>query len=124
MLASLREHLIELNEQLFSVLTLRQALVSQIREQKNSAWSPERERFIFSRYVKATPDYNVKQDLIYSLIIEQQAGQGYPRWSEGEHLTHAPTQLEQQLNPLLLLERDLASFQNLKLKPEIKEQIL
>ena len=123
MLPHLRSQLDLINEQLFQLLDSRAALVEKIQSEKKVSWDPERELSVFGEYTSNYPQNSLKEDLIYSLLIESQAQSfGYPRWSEGDHLKNeTPKNIQSMLNPVLLRMRNESEYQALDLIDDYKK---
>jgi len=126
-ITSLRSDLFELTSTLISMINSRRDIVSSIQENKKTlnlgAFDVVREKTIFTNLKPKLVDFSNKELLALSLMIESQAGDLYPHWSEGEHLNEAAALIEQQINPVLLLILNPASFKMLDLKREYKEII-
>lgn len=117
MLGQLREQLELINRSLFQSLDKRIEVIEKIQSLKQISWDPSREIKVFKDFSKNYPQNNLKQDLVYSLLIESQAEAfGYPRWSEGDHLALGRAEsISQMINPILLRIRNESEYQALDL---------
>lgn len=123
-LKDLRSDLEKVNQEIFSLFSKREKIVSLIQNLKRTTWDPKREHelfLIFSNEKKSFSDA-----LIFSLLIEKQArhsGDGYPKWSDGIHLIDGIQKSSDMINPILLKFQSPAEYEKLKLKKEYLEQI-
>jgi len=126
-LEELRQSLEDVNSEFFSLLARRQKLVNQIQELKKSedVWDPRREYALFSRYCYENTHFDLKQDFLFSYLIESQAQASgrYPAWSCGEHLHKVKQGLNYQLNPILLWLRDRKTYCELALNAEYEKKL-
>tara|TARA_Y100000031_G_C8007772_1_gene286658 strand:- start:74 stop:451 length:378 start_codon:yes stop_codon:yes gene_type:complete len=106
-----------LNREIFQAIEKRAVIVEKIQNQKKISWDPSREIKVFKNYIEQNPQNSLKQDLVYSLLIETQVEAfGYPRWSEGDHLkSNSAQSINQMLNPVLLRMRNESEYQALEL---------
>lgn len=122
-LTELRQQLLELNQDLFSLIERRRDIVAQIQAQKLSTETPwqfydyEREKGLFSTLRPWLERLDAQERLAFSLLMETQAHapMHYPAWSEGVHLSELPLQVHHRTNPLLLALLVPELFQSLRL---------
>jgi chorismate mutase len=125
-LDSLRSELNQLNYQMVDLLAKRKQMVHQIQEEKihlgKPVFSPARENELFKKFQEQLQSLSVKELLIFSLVIEEDAhsfSSSYPAWSEGEHLQNdSSNNLAEQINPILLKVILPGEFEKLSLKAD------
>lgn len=126
-LAQYREALLQLNAQVFLLISERRALSLKVQELKEVAgryshFDPERERDLFQQMASEMKDLTVKELLAFSLIMEDQATAmapgSYPTWSAGVHLESQSQELSGMINPLLLKTTHPKLFERLKLNAD------
>lgn len=125
----LRNQLFRCNQELFKTLGQRAALVSEIQNLKENSgefflWDFEREYQLFKSFTGEFPE-ELKLDLIYSVIIEEQAiiHSAYPKWSRGEHLLDSNGEFYCRINPILLYFRNPIRMKELNLKPFFEKRL-
>ena len=109
-LNSCRARLEELNQEFFQILAKRRSITKKIQKAKkesgDNCYAPERELELFRRQSEFFETCSLKELWSFSLIMEDQAGDSYPKWSEGEHLKDKAQNMERiahRINPLLVL---------------------
>ncbi len=126
-LAQYREALLQLNTQLFLMISERRALSLKVQELKDisgrySHFDPEREKLLFHQMSAEIKDLTIKELLAFSLIMEDQATAmapgSYPNWSSGVHLEVPSLDLTGMINPLLLNTTHPLLFERLKLNTD------
>ena len=126
-LSQYREALLQLNTQLFLMISERRVISLKIQEMKQesgrfSHFDPEREKALFTQLSSEIKDLTIKELLAFSLVMEDQAMAmapgSYPTWSTGIHLTEASRELYTMMNPLLLKTSHPELFSRLPLNAE------
>ena len=126
-LAQHREALLQLNAQLFLIISERRAISLKVQELKEisgrySHFDPERENLLFQQMASDIKGLTVKELLAFSLIMEDQATAmapgSYPTWSAGVHLEVPGHELTGMINPLLLKTTHPLLFERLKLNAD------
>lgn len=119
----LRLKLLNLNIELFELMSKRTQYVHKIQEQKLSenlkVFDPKREVLLFAKIQIDLKKLTLKQLFAFSLIIENDAStfcSSYPFWSERVHILNASGKLIEQINPILLKAYDTRLFSELSLK--------
>ncbi|MEX0797881.1 MAG: hypothetical protein WEB87_04400 [Bacteriovoracaceae bacterium] len=111
-LESCRNKLECANQDLFKALLNRRALAQNIKERKSalklSDYDPKREAKLFLSHENCLRQLSLKELWAFSLVMEAQAGECYPKWSEQEHLAlngdkENGFKIENKINPLLVL---------------------
>ncbi len=130
-LSNLRHKLEILNYKFLDLLDKRLELVKGIQQEKKKLdhsvdiWTPDREYYLFKKFVEQNPYLDFRVDFMYSLLIEYQACMigDYPVWSEHQHLNSVQNNLFERINPLLLYLRDRKKWEILDLKEEYKAKL-
>jgi chorismate mutase len=106
-----REALLQINTQIFLMISERRALSVKIQGMKESSgryshFDPERELAVFEQLKEEMKALTIKELLGFSLIMEDQAMAmapgSYPVWSSGVHLIEAAREPYAMINPILL----------------------
>jgi chorismate mutase len=140
-LKNLREKLGQINKSFFQILTERKNVVDEIiKLKKNSLtldqiYDPAQERNLFNEMKDELSKLTLEELLAFSLIMESQAGEHYPKFSKLEHWNFtsdlnmtllSPTLL--QLNPQLLFyylgDKYLKFIKNLEPDFQLKPQYI
>jgi chorismate mutase len=105
-LAALRTELNAINALLLDLFGKRRAHVALIQAAKvrdgRAQLDPVRERALFQELAPLLVTLAERDVLSFSLLMESHAGEAYPRWSEGAHLSELPQKCFQRVNPLLV----------------------
>tara|TARA_B100001971_G_C18268008_1_gene596075 strand:- start:6392 stop:6781 length:390 start_codon:yes stop_codon:yes gene_type:complete len=124
---ALRSDLLKLTENLLELIKERESVVKKVQDLKVASnltcFDPIREKYIFEEFKDLLIKLSLKELFAVSLIIESQAGEHYPKWSEREHLQTTQNTLIEQINPLMLLQLRKDDFKLLDLKTEIKASL-
>lgn len=142
----LRQKVEALNWELLNTLSLRKECVHKIQSLKDKEhiriakyphYDWEREVLLFKKFDTVLATFSLKQLLIFSLIIEEQAqlesatSPVYPEWSKFQHLENKEKgseqfPLEYQINPLLLYfaKKELAKSLPLSLEFSFLKQFI
>lgn len=103
-LSELRLELEGVNKELLSLIRKRRRLAGEIqkfkRKEGRQTYDPARERELFTALKDELSELSLGELGAFSLLMEDQAGEGYPKWSQGEHRGSAKGL---GINPLLLL---------------------
>ena len=103
-----RSELLENTEKIIALQNERETLVSQIQNLKKKSkldpWDPKHELHLFSTLIGSFKKFSLKKALWLSLLIEMHCDdcEGYPSWSDGEHLSNPLSEFYEQINPILL----------------------
>ena len=126
-ITTLRSELISITKNIISFISQRKDLVAKIQEIKQSenlnTFIPSREAEVYKMLESELKNFSDKELLSISLLIEEQAGESYPQWSQGTHLESRTNKLIDLINPLMLLILRPTSFKMLTLKKEYQELI-
>lgn len=126
-ITTLRSELISITKNIISLISQRKDLVAKIQEIKQSenlnTFIPSREAEVYKMLESELKNFSDKELLSISLLIEEQAGESYPQWSQGTHLESRTNKLIDLINPLMLLILRPTSFKMLILKKEYQELI-
>lgn len=126
-LEQLREALLQANSEYFFNLAERRKLCISIQEAKGttgrfSHYDPEREKVVFTHFRTQLINLSIRELLSFSLVMEDHAlamaPGSYPAWSQRYHLTSAPKDLHEMINPLMLKISHPDMFGRLELIPE------
>jgi chorismate mutase len=126
-LDQLREALLQSNSELFITLSERRKLCIAIQEVKGatgrfSHYDPEREKSVFEHFKSQLTALSIRELLAFSLVMEDHAlamaPGSYPYWSQRYHLTSAPKEIHEMVNPLMLKISHPDMFARLELTPE------
>lgn len=107
-----RQKLLTASSEFLEALLKRKSLAAQIVSTKTElslpAYDPDRELHLFFELSHKLEQLTLSELMAFSLVMESQAGESYPRWSSGAHLSgeRIERNLENQflkMNPLLLL---------------------
>lgn len=126
-ITTLRSELISITNNIISLISKRKQLVAKIQEIKQTenlnTFIPSREAEVYKLLESELKNFSDKELLSISLLIEEQAGENYPQWSEGVHLEIMTNNVIDLINPLMLLILRPTSFKMLTLKKEYHELI-
>lgn len=126
-ITTLRSELISITNNIVSLISQRKSLVAKIQEIKQSenlnTFIPTREAEVYKLLESELKNFSDRELLSISLLIEEQAGENYPQWSQGIHLESRTNKLIDLINPLMLLILRPTSFKMLTLKKEYQELI-
>jgi chorismate mutase len=126
-LDQLREALLQANSEFFFTLGERRKLCIAIQELKGSTgrfshYDPEREKVVFTHFQQQLASLSMRELLAFSLVMEDHAlamaPGSYPAWSQRYHLSSAPKDLHEMINPLMLKISHPDMFGRLELIPE------
>lgn len=126
-LAQYREALLQLNTQLFMIVSERRFVSQKIQDLKTETgkyphFDPTREKLLFEQFKEQISKLSIKELLSFSLIMEDQAMAmapgSYPSWSSGIHLNGNSGELFGMINPILLKFARPEIFERLNLGPE------
>ena len=126
-LGQLREALLQANSEFFIVLSERRKLCIAIQEVKGSTgrfshYDPEREKIVFEHFRPQLAALSIRELLAFSLVMEDHAlamaPGSYPYWSQRYHLSSAPKDIHEMVNPLMLKASHPDMFARLELTPE------
>ena len=106
-------------------LLKRKKIVKELLKIKKDTWDLEREFALFTEYLKSHPSQGAREDLIFSLMIEEHADQSsdYPSWSKQVHLETQSDNFFALVNPILLKLKYKEEYMQLPLKNEVKKKI-
>ena len=90
------------------------------KENNLKSFDPKREKEVFLKLKNDMSHSSLCELLAISLLIEDHAGEDYPKWSERVHIAKPEHKLIEQINPLLLLLIRKDEFNMLHLKSEYK----
>lgn len=126
-LGQLREALLQCNSEFFITLSERRKLCIAIQEVKGSTgrfshFDPEREKIVFEHFKPQLVALSMRELLAFSLVMEDHAlamaPGSYPYWSQRYHLSSAPKDIHEMVNPLMLKASHPDMFARLELTPE------
>jgi len=123
-LSNLRSQLVDLNIELFKLISQRAQLTQLIQKEKGpdlkSHYDAQREKALFQELLPELKKLSLKELASFSLLMESQAQapSKYPAWSEGVHLVGPNLGIQSLINPLLLKVTHPEHFKTLKLKTE------
>jgi chorismate mutase len=126
-LEQLREALLQTNSEFFFTLSERRKLCIAIQELKGatgrfSHYDPEREKIVFTHFKTQLATLSLRELLAFSLVMEDHAlamaPGSYPNWSQRYHLTSAPKEIHDMINPLMLKVSHPDIFARLELTAE------
>ena len=127
----MRDELDKITKELFKIIQNRKVSVQQIQlsKEKTSAFKsfdPIREYSLFQNYKIELQSMSLKELFSFSLLIEDHAEIStgdYPQWSNLEHISSINkdfTQLQNQVNPILLAVTHKDLYDSLKLSKEFQ----
>ena len=118
----LREEVTKLNECLMTLIENRKSVITKIQSLKDAqnieSFDIERERFMFNHLRGSLMVLSKKELLAFSLMMESQAGESYPKWSEFEHLSEHNHFFHEMINPLLVKLLMHSDFEKLSLNKQ------
>lgn len=116
---SLRTSLLHINTSLLNIIEERRDLTVEVhaykRQRSLESYDPKHELNLFNKLADPLKQMDLKELLAFSLIMETQAGNDYPRFSERIHLQMIDHLIYEQINPLALKVYDDKLFNKLNL---------
>jgi len=123
-----REELKALTTNILSKINSRKKLVLKIQNEKHTTgeyknFDIQREITLFNSLSNELADYSLKELLIFSLMIETQAGVEleYPAWSSQVHIDKNESSLASQINPVLLATFQKSSYATLQFNEKFQK---